>query len=74
MFVFWNDFHMGLQADGDIFGRYTLHIQQLDFRITHVAVQRQLFKVLHWPSEKHLQATVIFSMNGSILYTSQMGF
>lgn len=32
MSVFQNDFHIGLQADGDIFGRYTQHIQQLDVR------------------------------------------
>ncbi len=32
MSVFQNDFHIGVQADGDIFGRYTLHVQQLDVR------------------------------------------
>lgn len=32
MSVFQNDFHIGVQADGDIFGWYTLHIQQLDVR------------------------------------------
>lgn len=46
MFFFQNDFHIGLRADGDIFGWYTL--QQLEVRITHVAVLGQLFKV-HWP-------------------------
>lgn len=31
------------------FGRYTLYTQQLDVRITHVAVREQLLKVSHRP-------------------------
>lgn len=31
------------------FGRYTLYTQQLDVRITHVAVREQLLKVLRRP-------------------------